>query len=161
MGSDDMTYEELTEEIQSANLVLVGLGEELSGDMEGFYRGLEKVLRKKDYFIVTLQDRAGLEKAGFLPEQVTAPFAKGEPQDSWEKYMHWLGFTLNQKLCILELGVSFAKPDVIRFPFERTSYFNQKSRFIRMNESFPQLSAEIADRGVSIKKNPVEFFEEE
>jgi len=156
-----MTLEELRAEVQSANLVLVGLGERLSGDLDSFYQELSKLLHGKDYFIVTLLDREGLEKAGISSEQITAPFSEGEASDSWDKYLHWLGFTLNQKLCVLELGVGFKYPDVIRFPFEKTSYFNQKSRYIRVNETFPQLSAEIADRGVSIKKNPVAFFAEE
>lgn len=153
-----MTYEELRGEIQDANLVLVGLGEELSGDMEDFYRGLAGLLHKKDYFIVTLLDREGPERAGLIPEQITAPFSQGEDEAAWDRYLHWLGFTLNQKLCVLEMGVGFEKPEVIRFPFERTSYFNRKSRYIRVNERFPQLSGEIADRGISIREDPVVFL---
>ena len=152
--------EELKKEIQEANLVLVGIGEEIKEEKEALYRSLAKLLTKKDYYIVSLQDRAGLEAAGLISEQITAPLDEGEDQESWNKYLHWLGFTLNQKLCVLELGVGFQYPDLIRFPFEKVSYFNQKSRYVRMNERFPQLSAEIADRGVSIKKNPVEFFGE-
>lgn len=156
-----MTFKELKTEVQEANLVLVGIGEEISGNLSDFYKNLAALLEKKDYFIVTLQDRGGLETAGMASGQITAPFSEGEAQESWEKYLHWLGFTLNQKLCILELGVGFRNPDVIRFPFEKTCYFNQKSRYIRMNETFPQLSAEIAERGVSIKRNPVDFFTED
>ena len=62
---------------------------------------------------------------------------------------------------MLELGVGFKNPEVIRFPFEKTCYFNQRSRYVRMNRTFPQLSAEIAERGVSIKRDPVDFFEKE
>lgn len=156
-----MTLEELWNEVHGASLILVGLGEELSGDLMDFYNKLSELLKKKDYFIVTLKDREGLERAGLVPEQITAPYAPAEPDESWARYLHWLGFTLNQKLCILELGVGFQNPNVIRFPFEKTCYFNQKSRYIRVNETFPQLSAEIAERGVSIKKNPVDFFTEE
>ncbi|MBS6396737.1 MAG: hypothetical protein KH452_06255 [Clostridiales bacterium] len=155
-----MTFDELRTEIKAANLVLVGIGEDLHGDMDGFYRSLAGLLDKKDYFVVTLQDREGLVQAGIFGEQITAPFSEGEPQESWDKYLHWLSFTLHQKLCVLELGVGFLKPEVIRFPFEKTSYFNQKSRYIRINETFPQLSAEIADRGISIKENPVDFLTE-
>lgn len=154
-----MTLSELREEIREANLVLVGIGEEISGETDKFYRTLAELLEKKDYFIVTLKDRKALETAGLAAEQITAPFSEGEAEESWDKYLRWLSFTLNQKLCVLELGVGFQKPAVIRFPFEKTAYFNQKSRYIRVSEKFPQLSAEIADRGVSIAKNPVEFFQ--
>ena len=77
---------------------------------------------------------------------------------SWDQYLHWLSFTLNQKLCVLELGVGFAHPNLIRFPFEKTVYFNKKARYIRVSEKFPQLSAEIADRGEAVKEDPVTLF---
>lgn len=156
-----MTFREVCEEVRSANLVLVGIGEDISGDLPGFYRSLSELLQKKDYFIVTLQDRSGLEEAGLHPEQITAPFQEGEDAAGWDRYLNWLGFTLNQKLCILELGVGFQKPEVIRFPFEKTCYFNQKSRYIRVHDRFWQLSAEIADRGVSIRQAPEKFFTED
>ena len=153
-----MTYEEIKEEVQDASLVLVGLGEELSGDMSGFYEALAGLLEHKDYFIVTLKDRKGLEQAGIQAEQITAPVEEPDNQESWDKYLHWLSFTLNQKLCVLELGVGFAHPNLIRFPFEKTVYFNKKARYIRVSEKFPQLSAEIADRGTAVKEDPVTLF---
>ena len=153
-----MTYEEIKEEVKDASLVLVGLGEELSGDMSGFYEALAGLLEHKDYFIVTLKDRKGLEQAGIQAEQITAPVEEPDNQESWDKYLHWLSFTLNQKLCVLELGVGFAHPNLIRFPFEKTVYFNQKARYIRVSEKFPQLSAEIADRGEAVKEDPVTLF---
>lgn len=154
-----MTYEELKEEVRSANLVLVGLGEGLSGDQAPFYGALAELLEKKDYFIVSLsENRTELEDAGLRPEQITVPLAEGEAEKSWEQYLHWLSFTLNQKLCILELGVGFAHPEIVRFPFERTCYFNRKSRYIRIHKKFPQLSAEIAERGVSIQEDPAVFL---
>ncbi|OUP16205.1 hypothetical protein B5F29_14880 [Lachnoclostridium sp. An196] len=155
-----MTYTELCREVRGANLVLVGIGEDLEGDLDGFYRSLSELLQKKDYFIVTLKDRDSLEKAGLFSEQITAPLQKGEDAVSWDRYLNWLGFTLNQNLCILELGVGFLRPEVIRFPFEKTCYFNQKSRYIRVHDRFWQLSAEIADRGVSVGQPPAVFFTE-
>ena len=156
-----MTYKQLKEEIRSANLILTGLGEDLSGDLEAFYERLADLLKGKDYYIITLQDKAGLTKAGLLPERITAPCQEDEPADSWDRYMHWLGFTLNQKLCVLELGVGFARPELIRFPFEKTCYFNRKSRLVRIHEKFPQLPVGSVGRGISIKKNPVGFFIED
>lgn len=153
-----MTLKEVQQEIQDANLVLVGIGEEIPDEAVEFYENLAKLLYKKDYFIVSLKDRESLERAGMEAKQITVPCLDAEQKESWDAYLHWLSFTLNQRLCILELGVGFFKPDVIRFPFEKTCYFNQKSKFIRINEEFPQLAKEIADRGVSIEKNPVEFF---
>lgn len=155
-----MTYEEMCREVRQANLVLVGIGEDLGEAPEGLYRSLSGLLEKKDYFIVTLQGRRELEAVGLQAEQITAPLADGEDMSSWDRYLNWLSFTLNQKLCILELGVGFQKPETIRFPFEKTCYFNQKSTYIRIHDRLWQLSAEIADRGVSIRQAPAEFFAE-
>ena len=69
-----MTYEELKEEIQRANLVLAGLGEEVTGDLTQFACDLAGLLGGKDYFIVSLSaDRRCLEVAGFDPERITVP----------------------------------------------------------------------------------------
>lgn len=77
---------------------------------------------------------------------------------AWGIYMKWLQGTLNRKVCVLELGVGMEFPSVIRFPFEKTAYFNQKSSFFRVHSRLYQMSAEIADRGVSIAQNPIVFL---
>lgn len=76
----------------------------------------------------------------------------------WEKYTKWLSATLNRKLCILELGVGMDFPSVIRFPFEKVAFFNQKASFYRVNETLYQLNEELADKGVSIHKNAQKFL---
>lgn len=76
----------------------------------------------------------------------------------WEKYMKWLSMTINRDLCISELGVGFKYPTVIRWPFEKTAFFNNKSSFFRVNESFPQMTQELSDKGISIHQNAKEFL---
>lgn len=76
----------------------------------------------------------------------------------WNKYTKWLTCTLNRKLVILELGVGFQYPQVIRWPFEKTAFYNQKSTFVRVNSKLPQLTPELSERGVSIQVNPVQLF---
>ncbi|MDO4260913.1 MAG: hypothetical protein Q4C82_02450 [Eubacteriales bacterium] len=151
------TLEEVKKEVREANLVLVGLGEELSGDPR-LWKELAGLLKNKDYFIVTLKDRAGLEAAGLDPERITAPLQDPGGHKSWEDYLRWLSFTLHQRLCVLELGAGFAHPQLIRFPFEKTAYFNKKARYIRISGKFPQLSEEIADRGIPVREDPERFF---
>lgn len=41
---------------------------------------------------------------------------------SWNLYREWLAGTLNHALLILELGVDFKTPTVIRWPFEKTVF---------------------------------------
>lgn len=77
----------------------------------------------------------------------------------WEKYTKWLQFTLNKKVCILELGVGMNLPSVIRWPFEKIAFYNQKASFFRINETVYQMTEEIGSKGVSIEGNAKEFLE--
>lgn len=79
--------------------------------------------------------------------------------DSWNKYLTWLSGTLNKKLVLLELGEGFLAPGIIRWPFEKTAYLNQKASFIRVNEKFPQITEEIKDKAISVKENVREFLD--
>ena len=76
----------------------------------------------------------------------------------WEKYMKWLQGTVNRKLCVLELGVGMLYPTVIRWPFEKVVYFNQKSNIFRIHSKLYQLTEEIKDRGYKIEKKPMDFL---
>ena len=66
--------------------------------------------------------------------------------------------TLNRDNLILELGVGFKDPGVIRFPFEKTVYFNQKAFLCRVNKRFPQIAGEIKERAAGIGENSVEWI---
>jgi NAD-dependent SIR2 family protein deacetylase len=80
-------------------------------------------------------------------------------QSQWEKYTKWLQLTLNKKLCILELGVGMNLPGIIRWPFEKAAFYNNKASFFRVNENLYQMTEELADKGVSIGVNAIEFLE--
>ena len=79
----------------------------------------------------------------------------------WEKYTKWLQGTVNKKLCILELGVGMHLPNVIRWPFEKVAFYNQKASFFRINEKLYQLTEEIGDKGISIEGNARDYLLEE
>lgn len=78
--------------------------------------------------------------------------------DKWSNYLEWTALTLNKKICVLELGVSFKYPSVIRWPFEKISFFNNKAQFIRVNEKFEQVSEELANKAITIKVNSIDFL---
>lgn len=79
--------------------------------------------------------------------------------DQWKKYMNWLMGTMNRKIVMLELGESFLTPTVIRWPFEKNAYINNKAKLIRINEKFPQISHEIKDKSISVCINSVDLIE--
>lgn len=78
--------------------------------------------------------------------------------DMWGLYTKWIQGTLNKKICVLELGVSLDYPSVIRFPFEKIAFFNNKAEFIRVHEKLYQLSDEIGEKGISHKENAILFL---
>ena len=78
--------------------------------------------------------------------------------DQWETYTKWLQGTVNKRLCVLELGVGLEYPKIIRFPFEKIVFYNQKAFMYRIHPLVYQLGEEIVDRGVGIKEDPVDFL---
>lgn len=80
--------------------------------------------------------------------------------DKWQIYTRWLQGTVNKKVCIMELGVGMRFPSVIRWPFEKISYFNQKSSFFRIHSKLYHTAVEIQDRSYSIQALPDNFIRE-
>ena len=78
---------------------------------------------------------------------------------SWKEYTEWLSRTLNRRLFVLELGTDFSFPGIIRWPFEKTAFFNQKACFLRVNESFPQISEELSGRAFGIRENSLKWIQ--
>lgn len=76
----------------------------------------------------------------------------------WQLYMKWLQGSVNRKLCILELGVGMKFPSVIRWPFEKVAFINQKAQFIRVHDYLYQLTEDLKEKGVSIQMEPVDFL---
>lgn len=80
--------------------------------------------------------------------------------EQWGIYTKWLQGTLNKNLLIIELGVGLQYPSVIRFPFEKIGFYNQKAFFYRVNENLFQLTEDLKGKGVSIAKNAIEWLDQ-
>lgn len=80
--------------------------------------------------------------------------------DQWKSYNNWLTCTLGHRLCILELGVGFQYPQVIRWPFEKMTYYNQKATLIRVHSRLSQTAAELQNRAISVPCTPCDFISE-
>ncbi len=78
--------------------------------------------------------------------------------ENWQTYTKWLQGTVNRRLVVLELGVSMRFPSVIRWPFEKIAFFNNKATFIRVNETLYQLAEELAGKGCGIPQNAIEWL---
>lgn len=77
---------------------------------------------------------------------------------AWEYYMKWLQGTVNKRLCLLELGVSLRFPSVIRWPFEKTTFYNQKAEMFRIHHSLSQTMENISDRCYSCSENSMTYL---
>lgn len=78
--------------------------------------------------------------------------------NQWQGYTKWLQKTLNRKLCILEMGVGMRFPTVIRWPFEKAAYFNQKAALFRVHSKLYQVPEEIRDKSTGVEAVPLEFL---
>lgn len=81
-------------------------------------------------------------------------------KSQWEKYTGWLQRTLNRKLCILELGVGMNLPGIIRWPFEKVAFYNEKASFFRINKQLYHMTKELENKGVSIGIGAIDFLNE-
>ncbi len=211
---------EVVEKIKEAQKILIGIGKEWAlredekeirfrhlsdpaqTELKEAYEALYKLIKDKDYYIVTTLTDGGVYEIPFDRNRIVAPCgnihwrqcSKACTKDIWEEsevpddvcphckapltgntikaetyieegylprwsdYMKWQKDTINRFLVILELGEGFATPTVMRWPFEKIIYFNQKSRLYRINESFYQLPKEAEERGISVHENSVRWM---
>lgn len=78
--------------------------------------------------------------------------------EDWKMYTKWLQGTLNKKLCVLELGMDLTFPSIIRWPFEKVAYYNQKAVFFRVNSDLYHMTEELKDKGISIAQNSIDWL---
>lgn len=96
------------------------------------------------YMALNTMDAEDYAEEGYLPQ--------------WHRYTKWLQGTVNRRLCILELGVGMQFPTVIRWPFEKIAFFNQKASFFRIHSKLYQTAEEIKDRSYGIQALSEDFL---
>ncbi|MBI4857470.1 MAG: Sir2 silent information regulator family NAD-dependent deacetylase [Acetobacterium woodii] len=65
------------------------------------------------------------------------------------RYKKFLETSQGKKLALLEFGVGFNTPGIIRYPFENMTYANQQATLIRFNRDYPLGPTENAGRTIS------------
>lgn len=170
--------EKVKQIIADSDMVLIGIGDQLSKEKAGreeileTYDTLYQMVEGKPWFIVTLNTDDLIYESHFNRMLIVAPcgseasgnvvtnedYDESEYLPQWQFYMNWLTATLGKKLCILELGVGMMYPSVVRMPFERTVQLNQKSHLIRVHSKLAFVPEEIVERSLCISENPVELL---
>ncbi len=77
----------------------------------------------------------------------------------WKRYLDWLSGTLRRKALFLELGENLAQPTVIRWPFEKMTYLNERARLIRVHKTLSQTPVELAGKCLRFAMDPYEWTE--
>ncbi|MCI6676679.1 MAG: hypothetical protein MSG78_07255 [Clostridiales bacterium] len=155
--------ETIYDDILNAEMLLIGIGKEVSEkqckkeELDEAYHQLEKLLKGRNYFVLTSNTDGAVHRTKIIPMLIAAPYEEGG-EEQWQSYMNWITCTLGHSLVILELGEGFEHPQLMRWPFEKMVMVNQKAKLIRVGEAFPQIPKDIGERAVSVKMNCVKFL---
>ena len=82
--------------------------------------------------------------------------------DNWHKlhknYEDFINKYKNKKILLLELGVGFNTPGIIRFPFEEMTAEFKNTNLIRVNEKYLESFYEIENKMILIKDDCKNFI---
>lgn len=76
-----------------------------------------------------------------------------------KKYEAFLDKTKNKNVVLLEIGVGFNTPGIIRFPFEQMTYNDLKTTLIRINKDYPKTMLEINNKTISFDEDTNQIIE--
>ncbi len=75
-----------------------------------------------------------------------------------KSYNEFLKESDGKKIVYLELGIGFNTPGIIRYPFERWTYHNEKATLIRLNKDHPEGIKENEDKTIAFTENMQEVI---
>jgi hypothetical protein len=99
---------------------------------------------------------------------MTVAFRMREDYEGWaEKYEKWITDIMDKRITVMEFGVGFNTPGVIRRPFEYLVYSHNNVLFVRINRAYvnyantgyPQIPHEIKAKSISINGDAGEFID--
>lgn len=68
-------------------------------------------------------------------------------------YENFINENKNRKLVLIELGVGFNTPGIIRFSFERLAYTNNNITLIRINDKYNDMVDELQGQLYCVKED--------
>lgn len=77
-----------------------------------------------------------------------------------QKYEGFLAKTKNKNVVLLEIGVGFNTPGIIRFPFEQMTVNNEQMTLIRINKDYPLPMLEIENKTISFDEDTNKIIED-
>lgn len=76
------------------------------------------------------------------------------------KYEEFINKAQKRNLVLIEIGVGFNTPGIIRFPFEQITANNLKTTLIRINRDYPLPMLEIKDKTISFDEDTNKIIED-
>lgn len=77
-----------------------------------------------------------------------------------ERYKEFLKEAENKNVVLLEIGVGFNTPGIIRYPFEQMVKANSKTMLIRINKDYPMPMLDIKNKVISFDEDTSETIED-
>lgn len=77
-----------------------------------------------------------------------------------ERYKEFLKEAENKNVVLLEIGVGFNTPGIIRYPFEQMVKANSETMLIRINKDYPMTMLDIRNKTVSFEENANKVIED-
>ena len=77
-----------------------------------------------------------------------------------EKYEDFLSRSKGKNVILLEIGVGFNTPGIIRFPFEQMTANSEKTTLIRINKDYPKPMLEIENKTISFYEDTNKIIED-
>ena len=78
--------------------------------------------------------------------------------DLQHRYLEFVCRYQDKKLLLIELGVGFNTPGIIRFLFEKMTRRHEDTTLIRVNKEYPDLALNIQDKKILIQEDCKEFI---
>jgi hypothetical protein len=75
-------------------------------------------------------------------------------------YDEFLNKIQNKNVVLLEIGVGFNTPGIIRFPFEQMTANNLRTTLIRINKDYPNPMLEIENKTISFDEDTNKIIED-
>ena len=82
--------------------------------------------------------------------------------DNWillnKNYQKFIKENKDKKLLLIELGVGFNTPGIIRFPFEKMTLDFKNTTLLRVNDKYPDLAFEIQEKAYLFNEDCDKFL---
>ena len=127
---------------------------------------LHKVLDNIDHDTFECRPE-GLPRCPYCGELAEMGFRPENYEEGWDRYANFVNSSAMLRLCIIELGVGFNTPGVIRWPFERFTKLIPGAKLFRVNKGYaeyrnhagyPKVPEELAGRAFSIPCDATEVI---